>query len=93
MQQMIEEQDVLLDRVGSQVTVMGEMGNELNKELDEHNRILIEYQDEANEAHDRMNAANKYVGKLLEATKNNFSWVVIIGLSLVLVILVVVSLI
>jgi len=85
MQQMIEEQNVLLDRVGNQVTVIGDISKELNKELDEHNRILIEYQDEANEAHGRLTAANKYVDKLLEATKNHFSWVLIIGLSLLLI--------
>jgi len=91
MQDMTSHQDHVLERVGKQVRTIGDLGKELNKELEEQNSILDDFNDDASEAHMRIVGANKYVNQLLDATKGNKSSITIVVLLVLLLLLVIIA--
>lgn len=88
--QMIRQQDTDLDDLSNVVGVLGQMGNAIHSELDQHHKILEDLDAGVDNTSGRLNAVMRRVNKLLESTSDRVQWCLIIVLTLVLVGLVII---
>jgi len=89
-EQIIHDQDEELDKLGTAVGVLGEMGTTINTELEQQGRILEELDAGVDRTSGRLNAVMRRVNKLLESTSDRVQWCLIVVLVLILVGLVII---
>jgi len=87
----LDEQNTILDRFSGTVQQIGTLGQNLNEEIQEQNKLLEQLDLEMEESHTKLTSTTTYVGKLIEASKTHKSWIAIIGLCVLLVVLTILS--
>jgi len=80
-----------LDGVIRTVKDMKQIAVETKITVEDHNRIIVQNQADADVAIARLDTQNKMLNKLLKAAKEKKSWVILLLLCLLLVILVVIA--
>jgi len=93
LQQRIEkDQNLILDVVQDQAHEIGRRAAAISTEVDSQIDFLKGFEEDVENAHERVVYSNRYLDKLLEQTKGNKSWIIIILLTILLIILATVSL-
>jgi len=87
----MREQDQILDRFHETVSTIGNMSRTIGGELEEHNRILEEFDYEVDDTQTRLTSATKYVDKLIESISNNKYWCTILLLFVILLVVIVIA--
>lgn len=87
---MIRQQDTELDELGNVVGVLGQMGKQINTELEQQSRILGDMEAGVDSTSARLSSVMRRVNKLLESTSDRVQWCLIIVLTLILVGLVII---
>eukprot|EP00123_Amoebidium_parasiticum_P012339 comp21290_c1_seq1/m.29071 comp21290_c1_seq1/g.29071 ORF comp21290_c1_seq1/g.29071 comp21290_c1_seq1/m.29071 type:complete len:253 (-) comp21290_c1_seq1:57-815(-) len=82
----MEEQDANLERVGRSVGVLKELGNEIGRELEEHNVMLDELGDQMEQTDTQLNKVIKKVDKILDNISDRKQ---LMGIGILLAILIV----
>jgi t-SNARE complex subunit (syntaxin) len=89
-QEVMNEQDQDLSKIGSSVVKLKEIGNVMGDELDTQSKMLDELDGEVDSTSAKMRKAISQTGKLLTDTADKKPWLVIGVLAVVLLVLIVV---
>lgn len=84
----IQHQDVQLDSLGQAVDRLGQMGKDINQELQEQNVMLDQLDNDLGNAGEKMNVVMEGLAKLLKTRDGCQIWTIVI-LAIILVLLVV----
>jgi len=88
--QIIRQQDTDLDDLSNVVGVLGQMGNSIQAELEQHGRILDDLDSGVDNTSGRLNSVMRRVDKLLASTNDRVQWCLIIVLGLILLSLIII---
>ena len=87
-QETIQHQDIQLDHLGQAVDRLGQMGKDINQELQEQNLMLDQLDNDLGDAGEKMNVVMEGLAKLLKTRDGCQIWTIVI-LAIILVLLVV----
>jgi len=85
------DQEAALERIHGKAIVFKDMAKVMDQEIDVHNKMIVEIKDKVDNERERLKAEDKFLAKLLKASREKKSWVAIIILGILLAILVVVA--
>ena len=86
---LLKSQDNKLDQLGSSVSVLKNISQKMNDELDDQAILLDDVSQEMDKSESRMDASMKKMARLLHLTSDRRQWYAIIGLVVVILVLIV----
>jgi hypothetical protein len=86
-QQLLQQQDMGLDMLGQQAQRLGQMSLQISEELDSHNKILSEMDQDLDEANQNLDLVTRKTKEFIEASGGTRNFLVILVLMCVVVIL------